>query len=360
MSPASPVTLRAFNTFDVKPSPAPLAGQIDVDELVIDWGDVPAGTLAQIYWPAVNAAQVLKLANARYASHTLAVADTNTVSCLTTRRLSYVPIPANAGAGFAGLLSVDLPAPVGLGRQFSITVRRVTSYTPPPAAVPPPVKSPPVHSPLTQSVRSGTSISRLSPASGDEPNLPGDGRPRRPVLASKTWRTYSGAFQVNVATRTAASLLPLAANTLAIFKWRLSVLPKTDRWYPVVVRYIAYLSEQINANGGDAGAITPSPTGLPGKYGSHGAEHGGGAEPKSMHRHLEGKIRSIVYDCFGDFDGFWLQGCEVETFISARERRIEGLVLRALEARLRVEAITREGDDHLLQLKLGGSRERLD
>src|SRR5450631_3522662 len=136
MSPANVSTRRAFNTFDIQPSNAPPPGTIDFDELMIDWGEIPAGSVANIYWPGIKAAQVLKLANSRYAFHSLGATDAHTVQCLTTRRLSYVPIPANAGPKFAGLMSVELPASIAVGHTYTVIVRRVTTYTPPPPVVP--------------------------------------------------------------------------------------------------------------------------------------------------------------------------------------------------------------------------------
>src|ERR1019366_7764193 len=55
---------RVPQTFEVKPSAAPptygpLAGR--PDELMIDWGEVPPGSTARIYWPAVSSAEVIQL-----------------------------------------------------------------------------------------------------------------------------------------------------------------------------------------------------------------------------------------------------------------------------------------------------------
>jgi hypothetical protein len=53
-NPNWPATHRAPQTFDTRPSPAG-AGGGDLlgypDELMIDWGSTPKGTVAQIYWP---------------------------------------------------------------------------------------------------------------------------------------------------------------------------------------------------------------------------------------------------------------------------------------------------------------------
>ena len=50
---------RVPQTFDIRPS---ALGADDVDELMIDWGQLPAGTSASIFWPQVDAAEVVDLA----------------------------------------------------------------------------------------------------------------------------------------------------------------------------------------------------------------------------------------------------------------------------------------------------------
>jgi hypothetical protein len=359
MSLTNPSARRAFNTFDVQPSAPPPAGVIDFDELMIDWGEIPVGSVATIYWPAVSAAQVLKLADARYAFHTLGTADAHTVQCLTTRRLSYVPIPANAGPKFAGLISIEMPSSIAAGQTYKATVRRVTTYTPPPPFVPGPIQSPSINAHLgTAPVRASRGASSRSPTV-----LPGaagttGGTPTNRKVTMTSWRTVSGAFQINVPVQTATELLPFAENTLAIFKWRLSVMPTANRWRPVLIRYIDYLSQQIDADGGNASAILPSQTGLPhkprpGKIQDCAGEPKGMLPPKDCVC-LQGKIIGIVYDCFGDFEGFSLGCCDGERSIKASERRIEELVLRALEERCRVEAFVSEASGKLIQLVVRG------
>jgi hypothetical protein len=157
----------------------------------------------------------------------------------------------------------------------------------------------------------------------------------------------------------AADTLPFAENTLAVFKWRLSVTPVNNRWRPVLLRYIDYLSQQIDANGGDASSIAPSQTGLPNKPRPSGGKGEGLGDCKGMLRpddclSIEGKIIAIVYDCFGDFEGFSLGCCEGETCIKASERRTEDVVLRALEGRCRVEAFVSKASGKLIKLVVRG------
>ena len=98
-------------TFDVRPSPAPGTGPLQnyPDEMMIDWGNTPAGSQASIYWPAVASSDVLTLADKFYSTHQLSAADANTITCKVPRGITCVPIPTGGTANYAGLFSVQLP-----------------------------------------------------------------------------------------------------------------------------------------------------------------------------------------------------------------------------------------------------------
>lgn len=56
----TPISLPlALQTFEIRPTPSTLPVGQKLDELMIDWGDVPAGSSASIYLPAVNADDVI-------------------------------------------------------------------------------------------------------------------------------------------------------------------------------------------------------------------------------------------------------------------------------------------------------------
>src|SRR5215470_19962233 len=56
-------------TFDIKPTPASLPAGRAPDELMIDWGRVPAGSKASIYLPGTSAKAIIDMANRMYALH---------------------------------------------------------------------------------------------------------------------------------------------------------------------------------------------------------------------------------------------------------------------------------------------------
>ena len=143
------------------------------------------------------------------------------------------------------------------------------------------------------------------------------------------WRYVVGAFQIQIPIGTGPELLPQEESLLALFKWKIEKIPTTNKWHPVLNRYIEIVSGRVSGFGGNPGQINPSPDGYPGTLGQHnGHPHG--------HACLEwtGKVSGLVYDRFGDFDAFILEtesGHE-HRFI-AREQEIECLVRYAWDER---------------------------
>lgn len=325
-NPGPPATHRIPQTFDLRPSPALIEGQGDMldypDELMIDWGRTPPGSLAQIYWPQAYAAQILDLADALYGRHGLSAADPHTIQLRAVRGVSYVPIPPGGGANLAGLFTVDLPQTVVRGQEFDILLRRVGTRR---------------NTDVILQAR-GPEAARRQPAElpragrGRGPTTDGapyDDKPGRPLdRRQKNWRYVIGTFQVKIPVSTAELILPAEENTLAIFKWRLQQMNPANRWYPVLQRYIAYVSARVDGLGGNAGAIEPSPGGVPPVV-------KGEPEPEPA---AIGKVCEVVYDCFGDFEGFVVETCP-ETrsgrhSFRSREKAIGALVVRALRERL--------------------------
>ena len=311
-NPGSPPTNRVPQTFDIRPSAPPaVSGPVDFDELMINWGDTPIGSIASLYWPQVNAAQVLDLADKRYAFHDLTASDPHTIQCKVTRGLTYVPIPPQAGEKFAGLLTLELPQTVVKGQLFTIIVRRVTTFTEPPPVV---IKSPAArHSPPVSPKAQRQPAGKPAPAKAAPP-------------APRTWRYIAGAFQVNIPVKTDAEILPFDMNTLSIFKWRLQVMPPSNRWYPVLQRYIGYISDRIDGLGGNSASVPASPTGL-----DHPV-----VPPAKTRTEFTGKVCEVLYDCFGDFEGFVLSDCLGHHTFKTRERGIGEIVLRACRQRTRL------------------------
>jgi len=311
MPPASQAAvLRVPQTFDLRPSARSAESATTLlgypDELMIDWGAIPQGSKVQIYWPQASSADVVRLAMALYATEPPRAVDLNTVECTVTSRVTFVPIPFGTVPKFAGLFTVDLPpGDIAAGQQFDIIVRRVATRR---ASQTAPVANQPA--PRVQALVTAR------------------------ASASRGWRYIVGTFQITIPVQSSDQLLLPAARTLSIMKWRLQQTPVANRWYPVLKRYVSYLIERVRILGLDPGKIDPSPIGFPLPVtlssGDDTVEH-------------TGKVCEVLFDCFGDFEGFVLETCSESRRFKTRESGIANLVLRACRDRLLLSIFVERG-----------------
>jgi hypothetical protein len=310
-NPGGAATHRIPQTFDIRPSTtaAVAVGGAPAypDELMIDWGGIPPGSVASIYWPQVPATDVLALASARSSSQTLSAADAHTIRCKVTGGVTYIPIPTGAGDNFAGLFTVDLPTTVVTGQEFNIVVRRIATQRA-------------RQLDLRSNELSGRSIRAKAEAS---------------QLASvrlRSWRYVVGTFQVKIPVSGGKAMLLAEENTLAIMKWRLQQMAATNRWYAVLQRYISYISGRVEGLGGNPDAIPPSLSGAP--------TQGIGEKELSSYT---GKICEVIYDCFGDLTGFVLESCCDRHSFKTCEKGIGEIVLRACREHMVVSVYVESG-----------------
>jgi len=307
LSAASPH--RIPTSFDTRPSPAITPGAPGIlgypDELMIVWGNTPRGSTASIYWPQVNAADVLELASTLYSINFLTASDPHTLQFPVAGDVTYIPIPQGTGSNFGGLFTVDLPPTVSRGQEFTVTVRRIATkrnFTP------------------------GIQVRALSRAAFAA---------RKPVA---DWRYIAGTFQVKIPVSTKELILGPEENTLAILKWRLVNMAVSNRWYPVLERLVRIVGGRVQSLGTNPNQIPPSLTGY-----HPGPVHGVG----ERHEEFAGKVIAIIYDRFGDFEGFRLlteEGHE-ESF-RGREPHVESLVYRAWEERILITVRVHAHDRH--------------
>jgi hypothetical protein len=292
----------AIETFEVKPTPPTAKGGAP-DEILIEWGNVPAGETAWLYLPAVSADTVLAEASRRYGTHRLSRLDAHTIGCL-TGGLTYIPLPAGSGddnANFAGLMQISLPAGIRRGSLYKVVVRQLTDAV---GGVAPPPPPPP----------------RLT----------------SPAAATRLvrWRRAIGAFQINIPVSTKELMLERESLRLSIFRWIAEGISHHSRWWPVFRRYVDLIAIRVGELGGDPSAITPSQNGY------DGLPHG----PKD-HEHERpewtGKIETLIYDHFGDFEGFVLELRNGDTrHFESREAEIEALAREAWEQRIVVSVVS--------------------
>jgi hypothetical protein len=279
--------------------------------------------VAHIYWPQVHALQVLALANRLYGMHRLSASDGHTIDCVVTRGVTYVPIPSGAGENFAGLFTVDLPTTVTSGQEFDIVVRRVATRRVPIIEAPKVPEMP-----------------RIAATGSEENGVEGEVAllANAPGPAMRNWRYVVGTFQVRIPVTTSEVMLRPEENTLAIMKWRLTQLKLGNRWRPVLERYISYVAARVDGLGGDSTAILPSPNGVPLE------DHG---EP-SEHEY-SGNVCEVLFDCFGDFEGFVLSDCYGRRVFRTRQHGIGEIVLRACRQRLLLSVCVEGEHEHRIR-----------
>ena len=235
-NPGDPATHRIQHTFEIKPTRATLAEKEAHDELMIDWGTTPPGSVATIYLPAVKVSAILDLAGRSFNLQPLERVDDHTLRCKTAG-VTYVPLPQGVTT-LAGLLTVDLPRTVRKGQVFKIVVRQVTTA---------PVQPPPAISlgALREAIRERDALARGETAVST--------RTTAAVAPPDTGaRRVLGAFQITVPVTTAEQMLPLERRSYAIVRDVLATIPEENRWYLPFRRYVAQIAGRVDALGGDS------------------------------------------------------------------------------------------------------------
>lgn len=203
---------RIPQTFEIRPSTA----KEDHDELMIDWGNVPEGSIATLYLPDIAVNDVLLLAARKYRTHRLLRIDEHTLR-FNTGGINYVPIPFTDG-NLPGLLTVDLPEGIEKGQVFKVVVRQVTGE---------------------QQV--------VTHAIADK--------------SKRGVRHIVGSFQLTIPVRTKADILPGQQRLLSNLRWIERAIPTGNRWAPVFGKYVAQVAARVDALGGDSSRVAPSSSG---------------------------------------------------------------------------------------------------
>jgi hypothetical protein len=279
------------------------------DELMIDWGTLPPGSTASIYLPGVSAYEVLEMASRMYTSHSLSAFDQHTLECPASG-ITYIPIPVGTGVDFAGILSVDLPPRIRKGQIFSVVVRQVTDA--------------------------------FGKRTGRSPVPEKRGRKAAAsVRPDIRWRRTLGAFELAIPIRTKDVLLEPEERLLSVLRWISTAIPTQSRWFPVFERYLDYVGVRVSGFGGDPSRVPASPFGdvatkptLP---------EPGGPDHRVAYT---GKVSCLVFDRFGDFEGFVLDTEEGEIRFSSREQDVELLIERAWNERLRLTVFSGRDEPH--------------
>jgi len=373
-NPAGPAGHRIPQTFELRPSKrnGEKAGTLlgYPDELMIDWGHVPRGSTATIYWPQAKAIDIIRLAMMLYTKDEWRIVDEHTVECTVKSRISYLPIPFGTGESFASLFTIDLPLGVRNGQEFQVVVRRISTRQPPPVIG---IKAgqPPVARKAAANIAAKADVpKRMAKAktetAGPRPKPSRDGvrqaletpdiEPVEIVVATemhtttaaqggrtkltRDWRYVVGTFQVKIPVRLEEDLLWEEMNTYAVMKWRFNQMAVTNRWHPVLKRYLGYLAGRVDAFGGDSSSIKGNPCGVPWP----GTGHGGGDTVE-----MTGKVADVLFNCFGEFEGFVLTTCSSSHSFMSCERGIGELVLQACRERMTLSVFVERAGTHKIR-----------
>jgi hypothetical protein len=298
---------RIPNTFELKPSSQNLSQK--PDELMISWGDIPSGSVARIYLPGISADEIVELAAKGYSAAKLTPVDNHTIEC-SVDQITYIPIPPGPSLNHTGLLTIDLPEGIKKGQNFNLVVHQVT-----------------------QSLR-GFDAAPKQEAVLDAEAAAVD------AVSKPRWRRIRGSFQIVIPVQTKDVMLEDEERLFSILKWILESIPGDDRWYDVFRRYVEEMGNRVRGLGGKPESIPPSPTG------HWKVSKPSGPAPKGEIT-FSGKVCGLVYDRFGDFEGFLLDTDDGEWRFHCREHEIEDLVSCAWSERIAITVFTRRNEPHL-------------
>jgi hypothetical protein len=204
---------RIPQTFEFRPSKS----RFDNDELMIEWRNIPNGSLATLYLPGFDTNDILLLAAKKYRSHRLYRIDEHTLR-FETGGITYLPIPF-ADGNFPGMLTVDLPEGVKKEQVFKIIIRQLTSEQQP--------------------------VEKM--------------HVKKQRLFG--WKRVIGSFQLTIPVREKAEILPAQQRLLSNLRWIERSIPTGNRWSSVFGKYVTQIADRVDALGGNSKKVGASPTG---------------------------------------------------------------------------------------------------
>lgn len=373
----------AMHTFEIEATPHAIAEGIPPDEVLLAWKHDPLdGTFVRLFIPSWDASKVIELADHLYPRHELRAVDAHTIE-VPGGGMRYVPIPQSLQRQ-TGVITAEFPLGVKKGQRFDLSVRQVSNRN---RNNVPPVIQKTQRISLQEAERLLQDLKRanaelrvndaglprgafdlgnnrtlvtdlsLFDAAGDHALIIEHPDPKELARARKdstAWRQTIGAFQLGIPVSVKADMLLYHLRLLSVLRWRADTLRPKNRWYASFMHYVELLAEKVRALGGDPYSVPPTPDGiipqLPGKDEDDddgaechdqdaecdvGGDHGG-------HGHgITGKVHSLIYDHFGDFEGFLIETNDGSHHrLLSRETAIRDLASRAWIERNVVTALT--------------------
>ena len=204
-NPGSRSTHTVYHPFSIRgmrqPPPAPTDEDERLpppDELLISWGNLPQSTRATITFSGVTADEVLELERGRGGRGGLSRVDADTLACA-VGGATYIPIPP-VDHDLAALVALELPPSVRYGERYGALLQQV-------------------------------------------------GGPEQAVL---------GGLQIDIPVQPVDLLLPPERNALAVLRYAANGRRQTDRWTPIMRRYIAGIADRVDGFGGNARSVRAS------------------------------------------------------------------------------------------------------
>lgn len=269
------------------------------DVMVIIRNNTPLNTLLTLYLPDVSVNEILdmialsyKQGSSKQGPSVLERFDDHTLRCTLRGDVEHIPIPGGCTKNIPGLLSVEMPSSIIKGQLHTLSVQQYSGTT----------------------------------------------------------RQVTGSFQVNIPVKSKLDILPKENRKLSVLRYIAKSILTTDRWYPVFSRYLDQTGIRVQEFGGD-----PDKVETPLKGTSIKDEIEGEGEIPSTELPQElytGKVSQILYDCFGDFEGFILALCHKERHFRSNEKTIEEIVTRACKERVTVTIYIHQ-DDKTRPFKIG-------
>ncbi|HEY6289113.1 MAG TPA: hypothetical protein VIW48_06690, partial [Nitrospiraceae bacterium] len=219
-NPGSDASHRIPHTFTMEPTRTVQQPTDKPDELMIDWGNTPAGNIATLYLPGVRVAEMLEIAGKTFDLQTLERVDDHTLQCK-TGGVTYIPLPPGVGIALAGLLTVDLPSNITQGQVFTIVLRQLRADR---VAPPPPIQ-----------ITSRTTGTVAATSVGED------------VFG----RRILGTFQITIPVRTKEVMLDAEVRGLSVLRSILASIPAENRWFLVFSRYVDQVAGRVKALGGN-------------------------------------------------------------------------------------------------------------
>ena len=306
-NPGGPDSHTVMHPFEVKPSEIGRANlahfpngesfkRFFPDELIFRWYNLPRDSEVSVYFSDIDTKEIAALAALRASPVAFEVINKHTLK-FKVAGATWVPLPGGRTTNIPALLSIKLPDDVVYGNEYRVSIHQVS------------------------------------------------GR-RRHII---------GSCEFNIPISKAELIMEDTGRTLSVFKHIVSTIPNTDRWWPLMTRYVAHMARRFDALGGDSSVVHPNPDGSGRPY--HPKDTSDPKDPWDpddgdpnqddkwpCHTHRQkGFVCDIEYDCHGRLSAFVLESCGRRRKFNKAIARFEQLLLRACRAGLELEVFSNNG-----------------